>query len=582
MTNLLYSLARNGDIHWLSYYFAEFIAKQARIPNEELAGLSAALVSEANLAGNVCIDLDAYSMRPLFSSSRIDAAEIPVGLDCADWCDRLRTSPCIGRPNENAPLVLDENRLYLNRLWFYEDFVAGKIKAMLQQEATINESEIAVQVDKLFAASDEVDQDQKDAVLTAASKPFSVISGGPGSGKTSTIVRILAVLLTLNPESRIALAAPTGKAAARMMVSIRQRVDQIGLGNNTKITMPGEATTIHRLLGYRRSGFNYNELHRLPFDCVIIDEASMIDLKLMFHLLAALPDQAQLILLGDRDQLASVAAGNVLGDITGHGQTLDIDPAAVAASIALLRNSYRFNRDSAISEIAFLVNQGRSAAADLLRSNDRGLHWYAEDSDQIHAEALAWIYNAYQPVFESNAPADALEIYETTRVLCATNQGYFGVESLNHRISSALLARNKLPETNLYSGLPIMITRNHHELGLFNGDTGILWQYEDGLRACFRDSDGGIRDLAINRLPKFMPSWASTVHKSQGSEFDSVLLILPSDPESGVLSRELLYTAITRARQRFILHAASSVVVRAIENLTRRHSGLAYKLGWPA
>lgn len=582
MTNLLYSLARNGDIHWLSYYFAEFIAKQAQTSNDELPGLSAALVSEANLAGNVCIELDAYSMRPLFSSSRIDAAEIPVGLDCDDWCARLRTTPCIGGPNENAPLVLDENRLYLNRLWFYEDFVAQKIRAMLEQEAITNPLKITAQVDKLFPASDTVDQDQKDAVLAAASKPFSVISGGPGSGKTSTIVRILAVLLALNPECRIALAAPTGKAAARMMVSIRQRVDQIGLGNNTKITIPGEATTIHRLLGYRRNGFSYNELHRLPVDCVVIDEASMIDLKLMFHLLAALPDQAQLILLGDRDQLASVAAGNVLGDITGHGHALDIGTTAVAASIALLRNSYRFNRDSAISQIASLVNQGQSAAAtDLLRNTDKGLLWYAEESDQIHAEALVWIYNAYQPVFESDVPADALEIYETTRVLCATNQGYFGVESLNQRISVALLARNKLPETNLYSGLPIMITRNHHELGLFNGDTGILWQYEDGLRACFRDSDGGIRDLAINRLPEFTPAWASTVHKSQGSEFDSVLLILPSDPESGALSRELLYTAITRARQRFILHAASSVVVRAIENLTRRHSGLAYKLGWP-
>jgi exodeoxyribonuclease V alpha subunit len=582
MTNLLYSLARNGDIHWLSYYFAEFIAKQAQTSNDELPGLSAALVSEANLAGNVCIELDAYSMRPLFSSSRIDAAEIPVGLDCDDWCARLRTTPCIGGPNENAPLVLDENRLYLNRLWFYEDFVAQKIRAMLEQEVITNPLKITAQVDRLFPASDTVDRDQKDAVLAAASKPFSVISGGPGSGKTSTIVRILAVLLALNPECRIALAAPTGKAAARMMVSIRQRVDQIGLGNNTKITIPGEATTIHRLLGYRRNGFSYNELHRLPVDCVVIDEASMIDLKLMFHLLAALPDQAQLILLGDRDQLASVAAGNVLGDITGHGHALDIGTTAVAASIALLRNSYRFNRDSAISQIASLVNQGQSAAAtDLLRSTDKGLLWYAEESDQIHADALVWIYNAYQPVFESEVPADALEIYETTRVLCATNQGYFGVESLNQRISGALLARNKLPETNLYSGLPIMITRNHHELGLFNGDTGILWQYEDGLRACFRDSDGGIRDLAINRLPEFTPAWASTVHKSQGSEFDSVLLILPSDPESGALSRELLYTAITRARQRFILHAASSVVVRAIENLTRRHSGLAYKLGWP-
>ena len=582
MTDLLYSLARNGDIHWLSYYFADFIAKQAQTSNDELPGLSAALVSEANLAGNVCIELDAYSMRPLFSSSRIEAAEIPVGLDCADWCSRLQTSPCIGGPNENAPLILDENRLYLNRLWFYEDFVATKIRAMLELEASTRQSEITAQVDELFAALDGVDQDQKDAVLAAASKPFSVISGGPGSGKTSTIVRILAVLLALDPECRIALAAPTGKAAARMMVSIRQRVDQIGLDNSTKFTIPDQATTIHRLLGYRRNGFSYNELHRLPLDCVVIDEASMIDLKLMYQLLSALPDQARLILLGDRDQLASVAAGNVLGDITGHGHSLESGTTAIANSVALLRNSYRFKRDSAISEIASLVNQGQSVAAtDLLGSADRGLLWYAEESDQIHAEALAWIYNAYQPVFDSDTPAEALEIYETTRVLCATNQGYSGVESLNHRISSALLARNNLPETNLYSGLPIMITRNDHELGLYNGDTGILWQFEDGLRACFRGSAGEIRDLAINRLPEFTPAWASTVHKSQGSEFDSVLLILPSDPESGVLSRELLYTAITRARQRFILHASNSVVVRTIENLTRRHSGLAYKLGWP-
>ena len=582
MTNLLYSLARNGDIHWLSYFFAEFIAKQAQTSNDDLPGLSAALVSEANLAGNVCIELDAYSMRPLFNSSRIEAAEIPVGLNSDDWCARLRTSPCIGGPNEKAPLLLDENRLYLNRLWFYENFVATKIRALLEREAITNPSEISAQVDRLFPASDAIDEDQKDAVQAAASKPFSVISGGPGSGKTSTIVRILAVLLALNPECRIALAAPTGKAAARMTVSIRQRVDQIGLDNGTRFTMPGEATTIHRLLGYRRNGFNYNELHRLPVDCVVIDEASMIDLKLMYQLLAALPDQAQLILLGDRDQLASVAAGNVLGDITGHGHALDTGTTSIATSIALLRNSYRFNRDSAISEIASLVNQGQSVAAtDLLRSTNRGLLWYAEESDQIHAETLAWIYDTYQPVFDSNSPADALNIYDTTRVLCATNLGYSGVESLNHRISAALLARNNLPETNLYSGLPIMITRNHHELGLFNGDTGILWQFEEGLRACFRDSGGEILDLAISRLPEFTPAWASTVHKSQGSEFDSVLLILPSDPESGVLSRELLYTAITRARQRFILHASNKVVVRAIENLTRRQSGLAYKLGWP-
>ncbi|NNF67899.1 MAG: AAA family ATPase, partial [Gammaproteobacteria bacterium] len=241
MTNLLYSLARNGDIHWLSYFFAEFIAKQAQTSNHELAGLSAALVSEANLAGNVCIELDAYSMRPLFSSSRIEAAEIPAGPDCADWCARLRTSRCVGGPHENAPLVLDENRLYLNRLWFYEDFVATRIRALLEREAITNQSELTARVDQLFPASDAIDKDQKDAVLAAASKSFSVISGGPGSGKTSTIVRILAVLLTLDPQCRVALAAPTGKAAARMMVSIRLRIDQIGLDDNIKFTIPGEA-----------------------------------------------------------------------------------------------------------------------------------------------------------------------------------------------------------------------------------------------------------------------------------------------------------------------------------------------------
>ena len=181
----------------------------------------------------------------------------------------------------------------------------------------------------------------------------------------------------------------------------------------------------------------------------------------------------------------------------------------------------------------------------------------------------------------SASPAAALDSYESTRVLCATNRGPLGVESLNRMISSALLAGNNRPEADLYHGLPIMITRNHHGLGLYNGDTGILWRHESGLRACFRGSGDEIRDLAVNRLPDFIPAWASTVHKSQGSEFDSVLLLLPSDPDSEALSRELLYTAITRARRRFILQASSGAVVSAIGKLTRRHSGLAQRLGWP-
>jgi exodeoxyribonuclease V alpha subunit len=582
MNSLLHQLARNGDISWLSYYFAEFIANQAQSGIDELPSLSAALVSEANQHGNVCIELGSFSQRPLFVSNFIAAGDIPSGIDSASWCTQLRANRCVGGPHESAPLTLDGERLYLNRYWNYENLVADKIRAMLEISDELDSERILRQVERCFADSDAVDQDQKLAVATAARKHFCVISGGPGSGKTSTVIRILSVLTALDPDIRIALVAPTGKAAARMMTSISQRIDQLDIDPASRLAVPTTATTIHRLLGYRRHGYHYHQQHQLGLDCVVVDEASMIDLQLMFHLLSALPASARLILLGDRDQLASVAAGNVLGDITGHGYAFDLDSAPVAASIALLRNNYRFDRDSAIGELAAHVNQGENKSAlDLLRQGNRGLRWYHDSGDQIHDDALAWLYAAYEPIFHSDSPHDALEIYARTRVLCATNQGPLGVEALNQLISKALLARNNLAEADLYPGLPILIKRNHHELGLFNGDTGILWQYASGLRACFRDSSGDIRDLAVNRLPDFAPAWASTVHKSQGSEFDSVFLILPSDPDSEALSRELLYTAITRARQQFILHAAETATIRSIESLTQRHSGLAQKLGWP-
>jgi exodeoxyribonuclease V alpha subunit len=581
VNSLLYRLARNGDINWLSYYFADFICARDGTAVDDLLGYSAALVSEANLDGNVCIELDHFCDRPLFHCSRADVTEIPTGPAANEWCANLRASRCVGEPGQSEPLIIECNRLYLNRFWVYENYTADKIMAMLERAEIVGGDGLGALVEAQFAGMQDIDEDQKNAVLSAASKPFSVISGGPGSGKTSTVIRILAVMLARNPAYRIALAAPTGKAAARMMDSIRQRIDQLELGEDIRSAIPREARTIHRLLGYRQKAFSYHEQHRLPFDCVVIDEASMIDLKLTYHLLAALPERAQLILLGDRDQLASVAAGNVLGDITGHGLRLDGARSGIAASTSLLRSNYRFNPDSVIGELAREVNQGHGKRAlELLRANERGLRWFEESGEQVADDTLAWLYDAYQPIFDSETAAQALDAYESIRVLCATNHGPFGVETLNHMVSRALLARNRIPETESFAGLPIMITRNFQELGLYNGDTGILWSYGDSLRACFRDVDGDIRDLSINRLPEFRAAWASTVHKSQGSEFDSVLLVLPADAQSEVLSRELLYTAITRARHRFLLHAPGKVVTRAIERLTRRHSGLAKKLGW--
>lgn len=582
MSTVLHQLARDGDISWLSYYFAEFISSHDGSEIDELTGLSAALVSEANLAGDVCVELDRFAGRPLFQCSRGIGVTTPIGTRPDEWRNALLTSTCVGTGGDPNPLIIDGSRLYLNRYWFYENFVSEKILSLLQRKTKTDTVSIKATAEALFAQQADIDQDQMAAIIAAAGKTFSVISGGPGSGKTSTVIRILAVLVAQNPSYRISLAAPTGKAAARMMDSIRQRIDQLDIAANIKMAIPVEARTIHRLLGYRHQGFSYHQQHRLPVDCVVIDEASMIDLKLMYQLLAALPDTAQLILLGDRDQLASVAAGNVLGDITGQGHRLDTVDGGIASATSLLRSNYRFGRDSTIGELAALVRSGdTSRAIELLATNESGLRWFNETAEDIHEDALHWAYDAYQPIFDSDSPAEALDVYDKTRLLCATNRGPFGVEALNSRISVALQARNHLAELPLFAGLPIMITRNFRELGLFNGDTGILWLFDGELRACFRGGDGSIRDLSINRLPEYKPAWASTVHKSQGSEFDSVLLVLPADAQAEVLSRELVYTGITRARQQFLLHAPDATLLQAIKRLTRRHSGLAARLGWP-
>ncbi|MGD2170605.1 MAG: exodeoxyribonuclease V subunit alpha [Gammaproteobacteria bacterium] len=579
MTPLLLQLARYGEISWLGYHFAGFIATQSGSDLGHPLCLTAARLCEANLEGSVCIDLAALADKPMFARLALPDAEVPLAPALSDWRALLLASDCAGEPGERAPMTLDGDLLYLNRFWHYEDEVAASINSLL----TLGTAAADTDFGDLFGDAAEIDADQKQAVLNAASKPFSVISGGPGSGKTSTVVRILALLLARQADCRVALAAPTGKAAARMQDSILRRVDQLGLDDAVIEEIDFEATTLHRLLGYRGRTFVHDADNPLAVDCLIVDEASMIDLKLMYHLLQALPDDARLILLGDRDQLASVAAGNVLGDITGHGRDIETETAAVAGAVSLLRGNYRFAADSVIGQLAENINRGRSdTAIELLSDSGRGLKWWQpEDEETIEPEALEWICDAYLPIFDCSSAQAALEVYESTRVLCAVNQGPLGVETVGRRISESLLARAGLPPAELYPGLPIMITRNHYELGLYNGDSGILWREEAGLHACFR-SEGGIRSISINRLPAYTPAWTSTVHKSQGSEYDSVLMILPSDPDSEVLSRELLYTAVTRARQNFLLQAARPALSAAVAGLTRRHSGLARKLGWSA
>ncbi len=578
MKSVLEQLARYGEIDWFSYHFAEFIATQAGTVLDDPLCLTAARLCEANLAGSVCIDLEELAGKPLFGATALAVDEMPLADDAPAWRARLLESACVDEPGRRAPLTLDGNRLYLNRFWHYEDAVASRIRALLDAD----DDDAATVFADLFGDADDLDASQRRAVLTAASKPFSVISGGPGSGKTSTVIRILAVLLARDSHCRVALTAPTGKAAARMQNSIRERLDGLAIDAGLRDKLNLEAQTLHRLLGYRGQSFDHGPGNPLAYDCVIVDEASMIDLRLMYQLLSALPPSVRLILLGDRDQLASVAAGNVLGDITGHGQAIDSGNADVVGAVSLLAGNYRFAGDSAIGLLANRINRGEAdSAIELLAAGGSGLQWWdSREAGKLDGEVLEWVCEAYLPIFASRSAAEALDIYEASRVLCATNRGPLGVDAVGQQISATLLARAGIPATALYSGLPIMITRNHHSLGLYNGDSGILWRDDSGLRACFR-SEGGIRAIPVNRLPEYTPAWTSTVHKSQGSEFDSVLLVLPAETGLESLSRELLYTAVTRARQNFLLQAPRPVLAAAIGRLTRRYSGLAGKLGWP-
>lgn len=590
----------------LSYYFARFIAEQSGENIDSLIAFSAALVSEANQQGHVCIELDQLRGKPLFESEVLSSSDQIAAIDVDKWCRNLLENHCVGLPGETTPLILEDSRLYLYRYWFYEMQVAEAIKSRLQTLDNLDIEGLSKQLDRLYPmAADKLLSEQKLAVALCVVRRFAVISGGPGTGKTTTVINLLAVLLSQQADTRVALAAPTGKAAARMMDSIRNGLDSCLIDDGIRKLIPTEASTIHRLLGFRPMGFRYSHRHLLPVDCVVIDEASMVDLTLMYRLLDALPSHARIILLGDRDQLAAVAAGNVLSDITGRGraiqystglteklgnilsepvtniQTSEHSPL-VADSIALLTQSYRFSGESGIGKLAALVNRGDEAGVmEMSKSSSAQVSWFSKPVDRPGQSTLDHILAHYRAVVSSHEIEDAFSAFESSRVLCAVHSGPFGDREINHRIEAEMRHKHWISNEIDFHARPVLILSNDYELDLFNGDIGLLWPDENGLlQAYFRDTHSGLRHFPINSLPEYESAWAITVHKSQGSEFDSVVLILPPDNSSGALSRELLYTGITRAKQKLSIHATNATLETACRTSRQRYSGLASKLGW--
>ncbi|ADW18875.1 exodeoxyribonuclease V, alpha subunit [Desulfobulbus propionicus DSM 2032] len=559
--------------------------------------LAAAFASWATGQGHTCLPLSV--LPELLAAAGVDNAAYR---DSGQLRVQLLRSTVVGAPGDLRPLILDaDNHLFLHRLYRDETVIARALSRRAAGIEAVDQRAALPLVEALFPESKgavEVDWQRAAAVL-ALHKRLVIISGGPGTGKTYTVARMLALLIALTPtKPRIALAAPTGKAALRLRESIRRAKDALPPLLATPI--PEQAQTLHRLLGvhHDRPGFRHHGANPLHLDLLILDEASMIDVPLMAALLAALPAACRVILLGDRDQLASVEAGNLFGDLCGEGAAGWsarlirhmrglLGPRQMPASVplasslgdclVLLHTSRRFHEGSGIGTLARAVNSGApEAVAAILDAAPPDLH-----IEETHGAAQTpWlrdqIAQCFLPLFAADTPLNALRALGQRRILCALREGPGGVEGIN-RLAETIFRRLGRIATmeRFYRGMPILIQRNDYGLGLFNGDTGILWPDDQGrLQAWFAEENGEVRPVSLARLPSWQVSYAITVHKAQGSEFDEVLLLLPQE-DAPVLSRELLYTGITRARRRFSLFGPRALLLRAVRRRLVRYSGLA-------
>lgn len=553
---------RQGLLGDLDVHFARLIAEHDASPPVVLV---AAVLSQLASVGHVCLDLAA-----LEGQSITEELALPP-LD--ELLSALRTHPACGGPDDYTPLVLDGTRLYLRRYFDYEVAVADA-----WQESGVAMAltpSLESELERFFPRGEKEDRmrDQRAAAAYALMHRRVLISGGPGTGKTTTLASILALLLGRQADLKILLAAPTGKAAARMQDAIRGAKARLPLSDDIKAAMPEAAQTLHRLLGARPEGggmvWRHGPDNPLDCDVLVVDEASMIDLALMARLLSALPAQACLILLGDRDQLASVEAGAVFADLCSLGA-------------AVLSVSFRFGTDGGIGRLAALVRAGDAdGMLRLLREYSTEVRWLPE-SDR--AAAVDHAATEYQHFIEDVGRLPVPQIFErfaAFRMLTPMRKGPLGVASLNTEIEKRLVARNAIPpRSRWYVGRPVMIATNDYGLRLFNGDIGICVHdpVSGELRVAFpAEEGGGMRLLAPARLPAHETAWAMTVHKSQGSEFDCVSLVL-ADEVNELVTRELLYTAITRARKSVLIHASAEALRACCMRRIARHTGLVARL----
>jgi exodeoxyribonuclease V alpha subunit len=598
-------LVQSGDLAPIDAEFGGLLARRAAsaltsIEETRFLGLAAATLSAERARGNSCLELRSLAGAEAPWKDGVGAA-LP---DLDTWRSLLLKSGVCGDGKSPMPLVIEGGRLYLYRYHASECRLADAIRARVRQpqlQHTPADSTCAL-FRTLFPAPADGSTDWQAVSAAAALRGgLTVITGGPGTGKTTTVARILALLLHENPALQVALAAPTGKAAARLVESVRSGVSSLAVDDAIRRRMPATGRTLHRLLGYQP--WNDSFAHRadapLAEDVVIVDEVSMVDVLLMDALFAALRPRTRLILLGDRDQLASVENGYVLGDVCraaegcGHvhgdalarwygalsGCSLDANDKATPERDAVVRlvKSYRFEKQPGIGALADAVRRGSAANALAVLADGARSDATRRDATRSAAELLAPLAEAVNDYLAAETPAQALERFEAFRVLCALRDGPAGVTGLNEQIERWLRARGIPTRARWYEGRPVLITSNDQATGLFNGDVGVTTISGGQARVWFRDGNGQPRAVAPARLPAHETAWAMTVHKSQGSEFGQVVLVLPPE-DSRLLTRELLYTGVTRARTSVDIVGDPELLQLGIERATVRASGLAARL----
>ncbi len=596
-------LNKKGIISSLDIHFAKFICNINKIDKPEVF-LAAALVSKFTQEGHICIDISEICGEKIEDSPFVYP-------DKDIWIRSLEESHVIGKPGEYKPLILDNrSRLYLFRYWEYQQILSDIIlKRISNNNINVDCSLLNKGINRFFhgsASNKEIDW-QNVAAIVPILKNFSVISGGPGTGKSTIVSKIMALLIdqAVRETLRFALVTPTGKAASRLQESLVRSKEELDIPDEIKNKIPHKTSTIHRLLRTVSDTpyFYYNADNKLPVDVVIVDEASMIDLALMSKLFQAVPLSARIILLGDMNQLASVEAGAVFGDICNTGNKNYFskyfckkienmtgikfnyfdkrpDKTGVHDIIINLKKNYRFNEKSGIGEVTKAINSGDGLkVVEILKSTDYPHVYWKNLSDMKGSDSSfkSEIIKGYSEYLQAKTPLESIETFGKFRVLCALRKGFYGAVDINIKIENILKKAGLIKSDTLwYKGRPVMIKGNDYDLKLYNGDIGIAMpdmESNNEIRVFFIGENRSLRKIHPVQLGDHETVFAMTVHKSQGSEFENIILVFP-DHESPVVTRELIYTGISRASKNVQVWAKENIFIVGIEKKIERSSGL--------